>query len=136
MRNALILSILLGAQAARAADLTIMNPSKTVDRSSGTIVNVAISTSIFTLADAPQMEGSDYVIVQSTHANGTFCCSYESTASSLTVAGTRGCQAAQKEPGLGFYEMRFNRWWQNLRVYCLSLRTGETSAILRVRQGK
>lgn len=136
IKSLLLLSLLALPGVARAQSPDVFVAGKTIDKSSAAVVVVTASTSAFTLTDAPQMTGSDLVIVQSTYAAGAFCCSSESDATSANTAGGKGCIRAKKEPGLGFYELEVRRWWQNLRVYCKGLDLLQNGITLNVRQSK
>ena len=118
------------------AQLESFIPSKGIDKSSATVVIVAVTSGAFVVTDAPLMSGSDFVVVQSTYAGGAFCCSNESDATSGNTAGAKGCTRAKKDAGGGFWEMAYRRWWQNLRVYCKSLDANSPNMVLHVRQSK
>jgi hypothetical protein len=131
---ALLSALALAVPAAAQTESYVSD--KEVFKSSAPIVRVASSISEFTLADAPLLAGSDYVIIQSTYAGGRFAYSFEAGASTVSAAGARGALFATKEPGGTFWEARIRRWHQNLRVYALFLDTANSSPVLNVLQAK
>lgn len=146
MRKTLIVLSMLALAGAARAQTEAYSPDKEVAKSSGTVRVVSVSSQTFTLIETSTnvpsayssfvlLPGSDYAILQSTHAGGSFCCSFEADASTSITPGAKGCLQAKKESGGGFYEFEVRRWWQNLRLYCISMRT-DTAAILRIGQTK
>lgn len=147
MRNALLgfLSAAVLTISANAQTEAFLG-DKDIAKSSGTVRIVVISSSAFTLLETSTnvaaayggfvlLPGSDHAVLQSTHAGGQFCCSFEADGSTSIVSGAKGCLQAEKENGGGFYKMEVKRWWQNLRLYCLSLANNAPIA-LRLGQTK
>lgn len=136
MKRILLALVVVAAAIPASAQPYLAPAGQFLDRSSGTVVQVTVSSAVFAQVDTPQMDGSAYVLIQSTDGTGVFGCSYESTASSTTNFSTnRGFVKAKREPGGGFYELEFRRWFQNLAVYCTSLRATANVA-LHVFQGR
>lgn len=143
--KSIIIALLILAASSASAQVEVYSPDKSVARSSGTIRVVQVSSQTFTLIETSTnvptansafvlLPGSDYILLQSTGTTG-FCCGYEVDSSTSITVGAKGCVQAKKESGGGFYELEMRRWWQNLRLYCLS-NSLSSHSILRVLQTK
>lgn len=135
MKKLMMAAVLLLAPAFVAAQT--FDPSKVVVRSSATANLITLAATGFTIMDTAsiRMEGSDFILVQSTYAAGAFCCSFDAAASA-DLSTAKGCVAARKDNGGGFYEIAFRRWWQNLQLRCASLDSATAQQVLRVFQSK
>lgn len=136
-RHALALALALAAGSAPAVALPTDTPPPLaydlmVD--SVTVLNVSVATHQFTSISG--LSGGHFAVLQSTDAVN-FCCSFEAGASTIPVAGTRGCIAGQKEPGGGFYWLAVKRWARDLTLRCQTFKTeAQGSTVLRVLQGR
>lgn len=99
---------------------------KSVIRSSVPINSVMVSSYTPTLVDT-QIAGSFVVEVQNRDASNAICCAFDIAMSTVT-ASAQGKSCRQVAANGGTWVV--NRWWQNLKMYCQTLSTSGTSAVV------
>lgn len=130
----LIVALFLGLLASPAMAETddVFLPSKTIVKSSATIYNVAITSYVMTRIDSPQLSGSFVAEIQNNDTADDACCSFDIQASTVTSSATgKSCRVVAKNGGTWVV----SRWWQNLALYCQTLKTSAAAKIVVV-QGR